>query len=362
MNRTITILNRNRIILTLMIAAILPLTAPAQKLQVVKGDVECGRVGYEIPVTAKFELRNKGGKKLKIEKVAVSCGCTQVEYPKGDIGAGDKFTVTLTYDARQLGHFVKTAGLYSNGSEGPVYLTMRGVVLRDYIDYSLAYPYVVGDLRTDKLDLEFDDVSKGENPVQAIHIVNTGSKTLTPNLMHLPPYLTAQVAPENLASGMTGKILVQLNSSKLRDFGLTQTSVYLANNPGEKISQDNEMTVSTVLLPSFTGITGAQKQYAPKMELSAQTLNLDFEGKSKKKGEITISNKGRTNLKISSLQMFTEGLKVTLAKRELAPGESTKLKITAYSDAISRLRTRPRVLMITNDPDQPKITITIKTK
>ena len=317
MNRTITILNRNRIILTLMIAAILPLTAPAQKLQVVKGDVECGRVGYEIPVTAKFELRNKGGKKLKIEKVAVSCGCTQVEYPKGDIGAGDKFT---------------------------------------------AYPYVVGDLRTDKLDLEFDDVSKGENPVQVIHIVNTGSKTLTPNLMHLPPYLTAQVTPENLASGMTGKILVQLNSSKLRDFGLTQTSVYLANNPGEKISQDNEMTVSTVLLPSFTGITGAQKQYAPKMELSAQTLTLNFEGKSKKKGEITISNIGRTNLKISSLQMFTEGLKVTLAKRELAPGESTKLKITAYSDAISRLRTRPRVLMITNDPDQPKITITIKTK
>ena len=47
------------------IAALLgtvPLQLMAQKLQVIKGEVDCGRTGYEMPVTATFELKNKGGR------------------------------------------------------------------------------------------------------------------------------------------------------------------------------------------------------------------------------------------------------------------------------------------------------------
>ena len=233
------------------IAAILgtvPLQLMAQKLQVIKGEVDCGRTGYEMPVTATFELKNKGGRKMRINKVKMSCGCTQAHYPKGEIGSGDKFSVTLTYDARMLGHFEKSVALYTNATDKPVYLTMKGVVEADYVDYSKSYPYQIGDLRVDKRDLEFDDVNKGDSLSQELLIVNVGSRMLTPNLMHLPPYLSAQVMPEKLGGGKQGKILLTLHSSKLRDFGLTQTSIYLGNELGEKVSQDNEMVVSTVLL------------------------------------------------------------------------------------------------------------------
>lgn len=60
------------------IAALLgtvPLQLMAQKLQVIKGEVDCGRTGYEMPVTATFELKNKGGRKMRINKVKMSCGC-----------------------------------------------------------------------------------------------------------------------------------------------------------------------------------------------------------------------------------------------------------------------------------------------
>ncbi|MGN1263959.1 MAG: DUF1573 domain-containing protein, partial [Prevotella sp.] len=100
----------------------------------------------------------------------------------------------------------------------------------------------------------------------------------------------------------------------------------------------------------------------PKLSLSSDSLNIDFEGKSKKSGEITITNNGRTDLKISSLQMFTDGLKVTLGRRELKPGESTKLKVTAMRDELKKQRTKPRVLMITNDPDKSKVVIKINCK
>ena len=49
-------------------------------------------------------------------------------------------------------------------------------------------------------------------------------------------------------------------------------------------------------------------------------------------------------------------------KRELEAGESTTLKVTAYRDGLKEERTRPRILMITNDPERAKVVVRIKTK
>ena len=170
------------------------------------------------------------------------------------------------------------------------------------------------------------------------------------------------MVPEKLAPGRAGTMTVTLNSTQIHDYGLTQTSVFLAGNPGDKVSADNEIPVSVVLLPSFMGMTDAQKQYAPKMELSKKTIDIEFGDKTKKKEAIVVSNKGRTDLDISSLQLFTGGLQVSLGKSHLKPGETTQLKITALRDDLKKVRTRPRILMITNDPDQSKVTITINAK
>lgn len=349
-------MNRKLIISSLLMLAMLP--ASAQRLTVTKTTVDCGPVAYDKPVTAKFEMRNKGGRKLKITDVKTSCGCIGVDYPKGEIAAGETFTLMLTYDARQLGHFDKSARIISNGSKEPIYVNMKGVVMADLQDYSGSYPYTMGDLLVDKTNVEFDDVNKGDNPVQEIYIMNSGSTVFNPSVMHLPPYLSAAVTPGRIPPGRSGRIALTLNSSKLHDYGLTQTSVYLARNLGEKISSENEITVSAILLPAVSNTGGI----APKMELSADSIEINFENKDKKKAEIVITNNGRSELKIRSLQMMTSGLNVTLGKRGIKPGESTMLKITAMRDELKKQQVKPRVLMITNDPDRPKVLININYK
>ncbi|NPD93195.1 DUF1573 domain-containing protein [Xylanibacter muris] len=353
--------DKKKIIFPFVFAALV-LPVSAQKIVVEKATADCGNVGYDMPVTAEFRLRNKGTRKLVLTDVRPGCGCTAVEYPKGEIAGGENFIVKLTYDARQLGHFDKSVRIVSNGSKEPLFLNMKGVVVEEVTDYSGSYPFVIGNLSIDKNDIEFDDVNKGDTPHQDIHIVNSGTTMLQPNLMHLPPYLKASVEPQNLRPGRTGKIRITLDTHKLSEYGLTQTSVYLGNKPGDRVSQDNEISVSAVLLPGFDGIGEAQKQYMPQMIMSAETLDIDFDGKSKKSGTIEITNKGRTALKIGSLQMFTGGMKVTLGKRELQPGQSTFLKITVYRDGLKKVRSKPRVLMITNDPDRPKVVININAK
>ncbi len=342
----------------LKIAALLALaatSASAQRLSVTKATVDMGRTGYEMPVTATFEMRNRGLRRLVIQDVVPDCNCTKVEYPKGEIGIGDKFTIKMTYDARTLGHYHKQAAIISNGSKKPVYITMTGVVLADLKDYSGSYPYDFNNLLSDKNYLEFDNVKRGEQLQFEMGVMNNGTTIMQPNIQHLPPYLSAQSYPERLSPGHHGKIVFTLNSEKIHDYGLTQTSVYLAQQLGEKVKNETEIAVSAVLLPPVKAI-----ENAPQLMLSDTTLVLDFGGRSKKSGEVVLSNVGKSRLDITSLQMFTRGLKVTLGKSRLMPGESTKLKITGVAADLKKARTAPRVLMITNDPQQAKVVITIR--
>jgi hypothetical protein len=333
-------------------------TCFAQKLVAENAIVDVGRTGYQKPITATFELRNKSNRRLKIEAVKPDCHCVAVEYPKGEIGGNEKFQITLTYDARQLGHFNQQAAVISNGTKKPLYLMMKGVVLEHYVDLSGNYPVAMGTLRLDKTDLEFDDVNRGDQPVQELHLYNHGSQDFEPNLLHLPPYLTALMQPEKLQPGEEGVMTVRLNSAKLHDYGLTQTTVYMASHVGEKVRADREIGVSAVLLPSFP-----EKMTNPaRIQLSNDSVDIQFEGKSKKTEVIDIVNIGKSELVISALQMFTGGLKISLNKSRLMPGEYAKLKITAMRDDLLKVRTRPRILMITNDPDKAKIVITINSK
>lgn len=347
-------MKKKLIIPTIFLLATLPVSA--QKLVAEKTTVDVGRTGYQHPVTAVFEFKVKGSKRVRIESVKPDCNCTTVDYPSGN--QSDKFQIRMTYDARQLGHFNKQAAVLTNTSPKPLYITMTGVVLEHYVDLSGNYPVEMGDLRLDRNTVEFDDANKGDQLEQVLRIYNNGTKVYHPNVMHLPSYLSAQMLPSQLQPGEEGEIILRLNSAKLHNYGLTQSSVYLAGNPGDKVRSDHEISISAILLPAFE----AHPQNPAKIQLSRETVNIDFEGKAKKTEVIDIVNTGRSQLKISSLQMFTGGLKISLGRRELAPGESTKLKITAHRDALKKVRTQPRVLMITNDPEKPKVTITIHAK
>ena len=334
----------------------------AQQITVASTTVNAGRTGYQQPITATFELKNKSRKKLLIESVKPDCGCTAVEFPK-EVGAGEKFNIKMTYDAKMLGHFHKMVAVTSNASTKPLFLTMKGVVLPEIVDYTGTYPLSLGDLLFDKNELEYDDVNKGDAPIQEIHVLNNGEEMMHPNIMHLPPYLTAKVTPEDLAPGKSGTISITLNSNKLRDFGLTQTSVYLAQRLGEKVSPENGIPVSVILLPHLQDYDDFSKQIAPHLQMSSTEVDFtDFGGKKKKTTEIILYNTGKTTLKISSMQLFTVGLKVTLDKQVLEPEETTTMRITGIAEDLRKLRSRPRILMITNDPDHAKVIITIRHK
>lgn len=351
-------MNKKFLICSLALAATLPVAA--QKLTAKSEVIDCGQVLFRHPVTAQFELKNSSHHALTVNDVRTSCGCVATDIGLKTIQGNGDFKLSATYDAKQMGHFEKQIAVYSDAAESPLMLTLKGVVVSEVRDYAGGYEYTLGMLKADRNTVEFDDVNIGDRPFVDIHIQNASSSPATPVMMHLPNYLKAEFSPSTIAPGHAGVARVTLLSNILHSYGLTQTSIYLGAFPGDKARDNKEITVSTVLLPSFQNLSESELVNAPQIRLSARELDFrSFEGKKKKSGVINIENVGRSTLEISSMQMFTSGLKVALGKTKLAPGEQTKLKITAERKELRNVRSQPRVLMITNDPANAKVVINI---
>lgn len=332
----------------------------AQDIATEMSTIDLGRVLFRQPATATFELRNSGKTDLNIDQVRTNCGCTVVDFPSRSVPEGQAFILNATYDAKQLGHFEKLVGIYANGAKEPFILRLKGIVVSPDDHATVDYAHQLGVLSVDKDNIEFDDVNRGDRPVQQIRILNNSDKSVEPVVMHLPSYLTATVAPRKIAPGRTGTATIMLDSHGLHSYGLTQTSIYLGANPGDKVAENKELTVSTVLLPERQMLSADQRIHAPLLKLSADSVDLGkFSKKTKLRAEVQISNIGKSTLDVQSLQMFTAGLKLSLSSQRIAPGQSAKLRITGHRDALRRAKSQPRILMITNDPDHPKVVINI---
>lgn len=354
-----------RIFTTLYILAAVALTAIAQPRFASNTEMHnFGQVEWKHSATAQYTITNTGDQPLVLTEVEPDCACSVAQWTQTPIQPGEKGTISVTFDAEALGRFQKSVAIYTNAQPHLVYLKFNGEVVQKITDFTKAHPYLIGQIRIDKNNLDFPDMQHGEQSVMQISVVNLSDRPYEPILMHLPPYLQMEKAPNVLQKGEKGLITLTLDSEKLTDFGLTQTSVYLARFAGDKVGEENEIPVSAILLPDFSGMTDAEKANAPMINLSSKDMDMApmLTKKTKARQDITITNQGRAPLQISKLQVFHPAVGVSLKKSVLQPGESTRLRVTVEKKNIGKTRRHLRLLMITNDPTQPKVEINIKAK
>lgn len=354
-----------RTIITLYALAAVALSAAAQaRFTSNTQTVSLGQVQWKHPAMATYTVTNIGTEPLQFTHVEPDCACTTTRLPHDAIAPGAKGTIEVTFDAKALGHFHKSVAVYTNADAKPVYLYLEGVVVGKLTDFTRSHPYSYGKVRTDINEIYFADVRHGEHPQLRIGVVNEGEQPYEPVLMHLPSFLEMKAEPAVLQQGEQGVITLTLHTSRLADLGLTQTSVYLRRFLGDKVSDENELPVSAILLPDFSKMSVTEKDNAPALRLSATELDFAAQLARKKrvKQDITLTNAGKTPLQISKLQVFHPAVGVSLKSTLIMPGESTRLRVTVTKKNIGKIRRHLRLLMITNDPLQTKVEIDIKAK
>lgn len=332
----------------------------AQKISFEKTTVDAGSTLWKRPITVTFRFTNKEREPLLIKDVDAGCGCLTTYWTKTAIAKGGKGEIKITYDAALMGSMDRYIDVYTNGSKKPERIRMKawvGSSERQSIEEM--FPYSVDDILLSTNEVVFPDVQAGDSAKAEIEVMNTGKNVYTPQLMHLPQYITAEYKPEMIARGRRGKILLTLHSDKLQDLGLNQTNIYVARFAGDKVGNNNDISVSAILLPDLQYAESFKKQ--PSFNISTTNINLGKLGKKKKiTGTVTLANRGQGVLKLSKIQAFNQAITIALSKTELQPKEEVKMKITVDSRFLGLSKAQPRVLIITNDPQRPKEVVNVK--
>ena len=90
--------------------------------------VDYGEVDYGSDGVRKFTFTNTGTDVLIVARVYSTCGCTIPKKPEEPIQPGDTGVIEVKYDTNRPGPIRRTITVYSNASEIPHTLKIKGVV------------------------------------------------------------------------------------------------------------------------------------------------------------------------------------------------------------------------------------------
>ncbi|WP_144668013.1 DUF1573 domain-containing protein [Dokdonia sp. Hel_I_53] len=93
--------------------------------------VDYGKVPYGSDGVRKFTFTNTGDDVLIVARVYSTCGCTIPKKPENPIQPGEKGEIEVKYDTKRQGPIRKTITVYTNASEVPQSLKIKGTVLPD---------------------------------------------------------------------------------------------------------------------------------------------------------------------------------------------------------------------------------------
>ena len=80
--------------------------------------------------TCEFKFTNTGKEPLILSRPKSSCGCTVPTWPKQPILPGKNDEIKVTYATSRVGPINKTVTIYSNASNSPIIIRIKGKVVK----------------------------------------------------------------------------------------------------------------------------------------------------------------------------------------------------------------------------------------
>ena len=177
-----------RSLLSIFFLLIVTLAAVAQpRISSNKETHNFGQIEWKRPVTVEYTITNTGNQPLVLTNVTTSCACAVADWTKEPIAPGAKGIVKASFDAKALGRFEKSVGIYSNATPNLVYLKFTGEVVQEIKDYTKTHPFAIGNIRIDRDEFAFPDVYRGQQPTMMFSIAHLYDRPYEQVLMHLPP-------------------------------------------------------------------------------------------------------------------------------------------------------------------------------
>ena len=312
-------------------------------------------------VTCTFTFTNTGDAPLLITNASASCGCTRPTFPKEPIAPGKPGEIKVTYNAKgRPGSFRKSVYIYSNAEPTKATLHIKGNVISGEKKQHPEFAYTMGSIALKTRHLPFFEVFTNTPKSLSVEFVNNSRAPLSLSFERVPRHLSVKQVPENVEPGQIGLIEITYNASKAKDWGIRKDEFFI-KFPGESdITPGNTITVSADIREDYSKMSVEQKEKAPKISLSENRVDFGtIKGTAPVEKVIKITNNGKTNLQIRKVNNESGVVVAAVSRMSVQSEKSIDLKITVYPAKTRSKVLNHRVFVITNDPDNPAVSIPV---
>lgn len=306
------------------------------------------------PVTHEFVFTNNSNRPIKILTVQASCGCTTPDWSKEIVQPGKTGFIQASYNPKgRPGYFNKSLTVTTDFEPNPIILQIKGQVSTDAKPIASDFANANGNLRLKSSSFNMGKVLiKDEYVVRDFAIMNSGEKPLTfTGTVVTPKYIKVETEPKVIPPGAKGKVRISYNGKMKNQYGFQSDNIEIHTD--DETNPVKSFSVYATLEDFFGEMTAEELAKAPQMRLA--DYSFDF-GKLKSNStvikEVTVTNTGKKELTLKSLQGNCTCITATAGKTTLKPGDNTTVKI-AFEPQDRSGTQQKAVTIYSNDPKNP---------
>ena len=272
-----------------------------------------------------------------------SGGIAVIVNPKGSVGSFDCLIKISTLE---------------KGKEKEYTLRVKGEVLEREKSKQEIYGMKEGNLRYKNNYKTGYKLSPTTELIDTFFFYNEWEETMTFSVGNLPPsieivYLTPRTAP--LEEGI---LVFRFKAGLKNDWGNVYDRLVMHTNDPER--PDKTFHIAGDIYDDFASWTPEQLKNAPKVQMSEEKYNFGTATEDENvEHTFTITNVGKSKLYIRKIKGSCSCTVVQPEKNELEAGESTTMKAVFRTHGKTGGQSRTADV-ITNDPERPKITLTLE--
>ncbi len=185
---------------------------------------------------------------------------------------------------------------------------------------------------------------------------NVSTDTLAPVVTDVPAWLEVKTVPERVAPGEQVSFDFFVHSDRINAWDIVTDTVTVIPDPGSDYRY--RMPVVVTVNEDFSALTDRQIADAPVATVSYSGGSmLDLTGP---RASITLANTGKTPLTVRRIYSADKAVNIEtqIEGKTLKPGRKLEIAVSRRDDSPQTPR-RAVILIVTNDPLKPKISIPV---
>jgi hypothetical protein len=306
-----------------------------------------------------FRFVNNGKGPIKITNVITSCGCTHSEWTRTPINPGDSGIIRASFDpdGRQ-GKFDKTLTVETDGSPTNHNLVIKGHVYPAKFNFAETYKYQYGNIAVVTNNFNFAAVKSNGYDSTEIGLYNMGNKKVYVYKIETPSNILTTRPYDHMPPNTEMRIPLKYYPKVPIEYGpIRQEFRIYTNDDSLPIKR---FFVTANIVEDFSMMSKKDLKTAPKLIMKSKEVDLgNVPLFNTPTAVFTIINKGKKDLIIRKIVRNCTCLIPEMEQKIIPKGKSAELKVQ-YSLVNMAGPDSKTLKMITNDPNNSEVTLTVK--